>query len=72
MPLKVNRKIEYKLQRALNAVNTLVDPAHPRLSKDMHVHADALRVYIESWIQPELEQALAEIRGETRTEDWSR
>lgn len=72
MPLKANKKIEYKLQRALDHVHALTSPEHPRLDPKLHAQADALRIYIASWIEPELEQALAEMRGEKRVEDWKR
>lgn len=70
MPLKANKKIEHKLDRALEAVKTLTSQEHTRLDPALHKQADDLRIYISTWIEPYLEQALAEMRDEKRIEDW--
>lgn len=70
MTLKANKKIEYKLQRTLDHVRALTNPTHPRLDPKLHTQANDLAIYIRTWIEEELEQALAEMRGERRIEDW--
>lgn len=67
--IKMNRNIEDKLASALKNVGAITVHNSRTLDPALWVEADALRLYVQTWIEAPLQQALNEIRGAT-VEDW--
>lgn len=63
--LHITRRAHARLLAALDIANTLVSTDHARLDPALHGHADALRIYVDTWLRYPLQAALDSIEGKT-------
>jgi hypothetical protein len=61
--LRMNERILRDLKDVQSRIDSLVDPRHPRLADYLHPYADALIVYVDSWMKPVIDRAIRNIEG---------
>lgn len=61
---RVPATVETKLATALDKVNNLLDQSPDSRCNVANSHKEAIRLYVQTWILPELEEIVEWARGE--------